>query len=492
MNNTLMKKRNAKLNGIQMRVKATELLKERGSIGFKGFVNRVNPKFKWYKHNEIIADIVERVVAGELKNVMVFMPPRHGKSEELSRLASVYYLSKHPDHFVGLTSYAAELAFDLSFEARNNYVKSGKKIVHDKTAVSNWKTPEGGGFWAAGVGGPITGKGFHFGIVDDPIKNKEEAYSDTVRDGVITWWQTTFWTRREPDAATLVIMTRWHHGDLAGWLLSNESEFQNKWHIVNYEALKTSDEFPVPNGCTLEPDWREPGEALCPQRYSIWALSSIRKNLGSRFWEAMYQQRPTAEEGDVWKEFWFKSFSISNDRISINDLGRYWDTAETDNEENAAIAYVEAGMAKIDGQDCICITDCGWQWLEVPEALKYVKSKQVPHYIEAKSSGKSLVQFLEREGIYAVEVEVHSDKVARARLASPVAERGQVYIEERIFRKLLSDKDQGILFFPGGKHKDLADAFSMALTRLTKPLIIGEIGKRVQVAPSELSQAVNY
>ncbi len=237
-------------------------------------------------------------MSGELKRVMIQLPPRHSKSELFSRLFSAYYLRKNPHHFVGINSYSADLAYTLSRAARENFMQCGGVVKGDVSAVKHWETPEGGGMWAAGVGGSITGKGFHLGIIDDPLKNAEEASSEVIREKHKEWYSSTFYTRQEPDAAIVVIQTRWHEDDLTGWLLGEESQGEQpeNWHVVCLPAI--AEEMPkIPDTCTLELDKRGSGEALCPQRYNEEKLSKIKARIGEYHFGALYQQRPTPKQG---------------------------------------------------------------------------------------------------------------------------------------------------------------------------------------------------
>jgi len=469
---------------------AAELeLRKRERMTFVEYVNRAFPQYVWHEHNKRIADVLERIVRGEVKRAMFFVPPRHGKSDAISRSFPGYFLRKNLTKWVGLASYSATLAQSLSRDARDRYIESGREVRDDVSGTAEWMTQKNGGLWAQGVGGSITGKGFDLGIIDDPISNAEEALSQNQRNKVWEWWQSVFYTRQHPGAAIILIMTRWHEDDLAGRLLSQESKQPEHWHIVNFEAIKEqAPTIAIPETCTLEPDWRKTGEALSPAQYDVDALMRTKGQLGSMFWNALYRQSPVSLGGDIWKSEWFKVYDAGDSRLNIQDVGRHWDTAETSNEENAAVAFVEAGKDPYTGN--IYVSDCGWNWLEVPDTLRWMKESKV-HYIEAKSSGKSLAQFLRLHGIYAKEVSVHGDKVARARLASVPAENGKVFIERRIWDKIINDPNQGIVRFPNGKYKDLADAFSMALTRLGTR-IVNLDGDRVKIAPNMISQVRGF
>src|SRR5262245_27545222 len=282
-------------------------------VSFRQFIARVSPRYRWYRHCEVLADILQRVADGHIKRLMVFEPPRHGKSETVSRLFTSYFLHRYPDRWVGLSSYSADLANTLSRNARDNYRLAGHTIRADAAGVQHWETGEGGGLWACGAGGPATGKGAHLLVVDDPIKNAEEAASETIRAKLQDWWNSTWYTREEPwsdedpNGAMIVVQTRWHEDDLAGWLLDQErqaedDEDRERWHIVNLPAIaEEPDPNQFPETCKVEPDWRQPGEALCPERRPIEKLLKICKRIGQYFFDALFQQRPSAKEGEFFK-----------------------------------------------------------------------------------------------------------------------------------------------------------------------------------------------
>jgi predicted phage terminase large subunit-like protein len=307
-------------------------------LTFREFVDKVRPGYRWYPHCERLADVLQRVADGQCNRLMVFMPPRHGKSEEVSRLFSAYYLYRYPHRWVGINSYGAELAYTLSRAARTNYLKAGGQVADDAAAVKHWETGKGGGMWAAGVGGPITGKGWHLGIIDDPIKNAQDASSHLKREAQKEWYGSTFYTREEPsadgkpDGALIVIQTRWHDDDLAGWLLAQETgedDSPERWHIVCLEAIKeeTAPEFPPT--CTVEPDWRQPGEALCPERRPIEKLRRILNTIGGYFFAALFQQRPRPKDGSLFKWDWFANRIVGAAPVVATRV-RYWDTAGTE------------------------------------------------------------------------------------------------------------------------------------------------------------------
>jgi len=184
--------------------------------------------------------------------------------------------------------------------------------------VGNWLTPQRGGCIAAGVRGPFTGKGYNLGIIDDPYKGPEDAKSALQRERLIDWLKSVWFTRAEPGltaegallpAAQVVVQTRWDHHDLTAWLLEQESqENPEHWTVLNLPAIAEpiSIAMPIPPTCTRIPDWRQPGEPLCPERVPLKVLERIRTRLGSYWWNALYQQRPSPAEGLLFRKGWIQ------------------------------------------------------------------------------------------------------------------------------------------------------------------------------------------
>lgn len=250
----------------------------------------------WQKaaHLEYMCRKLEAIDRGEIDKLMIFMPPRHGKSEVTSKKFPAWYLGRHPDREIILTSYSADLAYEFSRIARNTLREQGfnifkKELASDSSAVKKWNI-QGyrGGLTAAGVGGPITGRGAHVAIIDDPVKNWEEAASEIYRERAWNWYQTVLRTRLAPGGAIILIMTRWHEEDLAGRLLDQE---RDKWEIINFPAI------------ALEEDilGRREGEVLWPERYPMDSILDIKDTMLDRLFLALYQQQPrTRQENALW------------------------------------------------------------------------------------------------------------------------------------------------------------------------------------------------
>jgi predicted phage terminase large subunit-like protein len=445
------------------------VLLERAAEDFHIFVSLANPRFIFYRHCELLADVLERVASGEIKRLLIQLPPRHTKSEEVSRLFSAYYLKRNPSHFVGINSYSAELAYTLSRAARENYQQCGGSVKDDVSAVKHWETPEGGGCWAAGVGGSITGKGFHLGIIDDPVKNAEEASSETIREKHKEWYSSTFYTRAEPDAAIIVIQTRWHEDDLTGWILSEETgDEPENWHIVCLPAFyEEGIEKSFPDTCTVERDFRTAsGEALCPERYPEPKLNKIRARIGEYYFDALYGQRPISKSGLM---FDVSKFEIVDAVPVGTKLARGWDKAATPGggdwtvgvkigrcpDETFIVVDVERGQwntATRDGQ------------IRLTAELDGQSVKQYGEQEPGSAGVSDAAAFIKLLSGYPVEVEkVSGDKVTRADAYSSQVNAGNVKLLRGDWNKKYKDELQT---FPKGKHDDQVDGSSLVFNKL--------------------------
>lgn len=399
------------------------------------------------------------------------MPPRHGKSEEVSRLFTAYYLYRHPERWVGVTSYAADLAYTLSRAARDNYRAIGGALRGDAEAVKHWETPEGGGLWAAGVGGPITGKGFHLGVIDDPLKNAEEAESETIRAKQKEWYQSTFYTREEPGGAIVVIQTRWHEDDLSGWLLEEEraeDEESEGWHVVSFEAVKESHPLEIPLSCTLEPDPRPTGAALCPERYPLERLRKIAARVGDYFFGALFQQRATPREGAFFKVS--QLGYLDAEPAGLRSV-RAWDLGAT----AGAGDYTAGVRLGTDGAGRFIVSDVRrGQWgpeeadAEVLSTAALdtrtvsIRGAQDPG-AAGKRDAKAWVRMLAG---YVVSTEhVTGPKETRARALASQVNAGNVSLVKGPWNRAFVEE---LRSFPLGRNNDQVDAVSDAFEELTR------------------------
>ena len=312
------------------------------------FVERTNPEYHaGWVHKDIcqrLENFSKQVENKESPRLMLFMPPRHGKSTLASIAFPAWHLGRHPNHEFISCSYSGSLAMSFSRKVRQLLREPLYKNIFDKTrldkdsqSVESWNTTNGGGYVSAGVGGGITGKGANVLLIDDPVKNREDAESDHNRDLIWDWYTSTAYTRLSPGGGVLVILTRWHDDDLAGRLLRFAEEGADQWEVVKYPAIAEEDE-----------DYRAEGDALHPERYAVDALDQIRKAIGPRDWSALYQQNPVSDEGDYFARDMIRYFEpeeIEYDRLKYYTA---WDLAIGQRDRNDYSVGITVGVDEYD------------------------------------------------------------------------------------------------------------------------------------------------
>jgi predicted phage terminase large subunit-like protein len=430
---------------------------------------------KWlaYEYLIVLSDVLIKVAAGQIKHLMIFMPPRHGKSEMVSKYFTAWFLGHNPDKRVIFTSYEAEFAASWGRKARNILTEYGPTLFNvevssDSSAASSWDIAKhSGGMSTAGVGGPITGKGAHLLIIDDPVKNAEEANSKTMRDKAVEWYKSTAYTRLEPGGAVIIIQTRWHEDDLSGRLLQEEPD---KWTVISFPALAEEG----------DPLNRQPGEPLSPRRYDATALEEIKATLGSYWWNALYQQHPQPLEGAIFKRQHFRYCTFSD---GLYDLGpkkvkhidcRIFQTCDpAASTKTTADYFVLSTWAQTPDNDLILL-DVLRTRLEGPDQIplfkqQYHRWNPVFQAVESKGLGITLYQMLVREGLPVRELKADKDKVTRALPAAARMESGSVYFLQGA--PWLGDFEQELLSFPTGAHDDQVDTMSYAVQMIVKKQI---------------------
>ena len=253
-------------------------------------------------HHRKIADALERVARGECKRLIIAMPPRHGKSMLASEYFPAWYLGQHPGRQIIHASYSQELVDGFGRKIRNQLkddlygsVFPGTKLSDDSQAVNKFNTEANGTYVAVGVGSSATGKGAHLMLIDDPIKDREEADSDLMRQKLKDWYTSVAYTRLMPGGAIVVIQTRWHEDDLAGWLIKEHSH--EDWEVLSLSAWDDDD---------------NPTVALWPEAYPVETLRKIKETLPPRDWQALYMQRPRAGIGAEFRRSWVNHYTTVN------------------------------------------------------------------------------------------------------------------------------------------------------------------------------------
>ena len=420
-------------------------------------VAEANSRGLWHKtpHLEFIASKVAEACHKPIR-LIITLPPRYGKSELISHWTPVWFLDKHPDKRIILASYEATFAASWGRKGRNsieeNETNLSIRISKDRSATSDWEIEgHGGGMVTAGVGGPITGKGADLLIIDDPIKNIAEAMSPLYRENTWDWWRSTARTRLEPGASVIIIQTRWHWDDLVGRLLADKSE---NWEIINLPAIAERD----------DPLGREEGEVLWEERFNADALAVTREAVGPKFWLALYQQRPSREEGSIFHLDWWK-YHTTLPRLDF--ILQIWDTAFKAKKTSDWSACVTLGRHDTG----ICVLDVWRGKVEFPELVEVVKAQNSIHHphkimVEDAASGTPLQQSLTRDtNLPIVGVSPKGGKETRAEQVTGVIEAGRVSFPEEA--EWLSVVLSELTDFPNGVNDDVVDALVYGINELS-------------------------
>ncbi|MCP9819844.1 terminase [Synechococcus sp. Cruz-9H2] len=461
-------------------------------LSFRDFIADAYPRYGFHHWARVLIDLLQLVADGDLNRLIVTCPPRLGKSLLVSKLFPAYFLYRHPHLFVAIASYSGELAYTHSREARHFYRITGNALSRDSQAVGNWLTDLRGGCIAAGVNGPFTGKGYSLGVIDDPYKGPADAGSSLVRERLIDWLRAVWFSRAEPAqieagdgamqpnlSAQVIVLTRWDHQDVVGWLMDQEAGAAPQgWHILNLPAIAESpgERQSFPRACSVEPDWRSPGEALCPERFPLPELLKIRARTGSYWWQALYQQRPTPAAGFIFLRSWIKPpFPRTSRRFAPLVLS--CDLSFKGEDDSAYCAFVLMGLLspepRKDGDGRPMAPGKPELELEVlwatrhhfglPETIRFLLQalqgleaqglRPSAVLIEDAANGPAVQQTLRRRVAGMLPIPARGSKGARAHAAAPLVEAGQVRFHHRATP--LVDE---MLRFPKGT-KDLVDAF---------------------------------
>ena len=420
-------------------------------------------------HHRLIAQALHRVALGGTKRLMIFMPPRHGKSMLASEFFPAWYLGVHPDHQVIAATYAQELANDFGRKVRNlcrtpqhATLFPGFSLSDDSQAACRFHTPQRGVYQGVGVGGAATGRGAHLLLVDDPIKNREEAESETRRRLLKDWYTSTAYTRLMPGGAVVVIQTRWHEDDLAGWLLREHAH--ESWEVLNLPAIAEPG----------DPLGRAEGDALWPDAYPAAVLGTIRKTAGPRDWASLYQQRPAAMEGAIFRREHWRYFDPPADepRALCQALGVFrviqaWDTAFKAGEANDYSVGVTLGVSA-NRYHLLDVWRARVEFPELRQAVVAQHQKWGSHavLVENAASGQSLIQELQRNTRIPLQaIRADRDKVSRAHAVTATHAAGLVWLPNGAH--WAADFTDEMASFPAAPHDDQVDAFVHALTYAT-------------------------
>ena len=443
--------------------KRTLSIREVAQNDFMAFVKHVYEGFIEGTHHKQVARQFEKLSMNPGSRIIVNMPPRHTKSEFASYLLPAWLIGKNPELKIIQTTHTAELAVRFGRKVRNLMELEVYKEIFpdvdlraDSKAAGRWETGQGGEYFAAGVGGAITGRGADLLIIDDP-HSEQDALSDTAMEHAYEWYTSGPRQRLQPGGSIVVVMTRWSLKDLTGKLIKAQASdvMADQWDVVEFPAILPSD------------------NVLWPEFWKKEELLKVKASLSVGKWNAQWQQNPTAEEGAIIKKEWWNKWE--KDSIPpVSYIMQSYDTAFSKKEtaDYSAITTWGVFQPSEGGPDNIILMDAKrgrWDFPELKsnamEEYKYWEPDMV--LIEAKASGTPLTDELRTMGIPVVNYTPSKgrDKHTRMHMVAPIFESGKVWAPEKKFSEEVIEECAA---FPNGEHDDFCDSMSMALIRYRK------------------------
>ena len=467
-------------------------VREAAQMDFLKFVRAMWPAFIEGEHHKIMAKAFEKVAEGELKRLIINMPPRHTKSEFASYLLPSWFLGLYPDKKVIQTAHTAELSVGFGRRVRNlvdseDYTRvfSETKLQADSKAAGRWNTSVGGEYFAIGVGGAVTGKGADLLIIDDPHSEQEAALGDpAVYDRVHEWYTSGPRQRLQPGGAIVMVMTRWHQRDLTGQVIKSsiQRDGSDEWEVIEFPAIMPS------------------GRSLWPEFWSLDELEALRNELPSAKWSAQYQQDPTAEEGALVKREWWQVWG--EDRPpSCEFIIQSWDTAFLKKETADYSACTTWGVFYKEDEDegtmapNLILLDAYQERLEFPELKKrayrlWEEYDPDAFVVESKAAGAPLIFELRQMGIPVSEFSPSrgNDKIARVNAVADLFASGNVWAPETRWAEEVIEQ---FAAFPNAEHDDLVDSSTQALLRFRQGGFIS-LHSDEGMEPLDMSRKAEY
>jgi predicted phage terminase large subunit-like protein len=456
------------LDLIEAKREAVELAKARNT--FMGFAKYSWPAFISGRHHKVMADAFDRIVAGDLKRLIIAMPPRHTKSMFGSFLLPSYYLGHYPHRKIIQTSNTGELAVGFGRQVRDlineddyQTLFPNTSLKADAKAAGRWSTSEKGEYYACGTGGAVTGRGADLLIIDDPHTEQQgQSLDPAVFDAAYEWYTSGPRQRLQPRGAIVVIATRWSLRDLTGRILKDAAKRNSvdEWEIIEFPAILPS------------------GNALWPEFWPIEELRALEDELPSAKWNAQYQQNPTSEEGALVKRAWWNTWE-GKQAPECDFIIQCWDTAFLKTETADYSACTTWGVFYLpddngESHANIILLDAFRDRMEFPALKKkamdlYEERSPDAFIVEAKASGMPLIFELRAMGIPVAEHKVGrgtvnnpNNKHARVSAISDVFASGMVWAPDTPWATMVIDE---LAAFPAGENDDLVDTVVMAIMR---------------------------
>ena len=448
----------AKKEFLRYKIKLEEKRKESAiKNDFMSFVKYMWPDFIEGSHHKIMAEKFNKVATGDLKRIVINMAPRHTKSEFASYLLPSWMIGKNPKLKIIQATHTTELAVRFGRKAKNlidsqEYQKIFQtKLREDSKAAGRWETNEGGEYFAAGVGGSITGRGADLLIIDDP-HSEQDALNTNALERTWEWYTSGPRQRLQPGGIIVVVMTRWNTKDLTGKLINAQKESKaDQWEVIEFPAI-------LPNE---KPLW--------PEYWKLEELEGVKAGLPIGKWNAQYQQNPTAEEGSIIKREWWQLWD--KDLPPLHHVIQSYDTAflKKDTADYSAITTWGVFYPTEDSGPNLILLDVVKDRFEFPE-LRRVALEQYNYWkpesviVEGKASGMPLTFELRKQVIPVINYTPSrgNDKHARVNAVAPLFESGQIWATDDKFSEEVIEECAA---FPYGDHDDLVDSMTQAVMR---------------------------
>lgn len=458
-----------------------ELKRRAAQQDLASFVLFTYPSYSMgWVHQEICGQLdafLQAVREKKSPRLIITMPPRSGKSELVSRRFPAYAFGRDPDIQIIATSYGSDLSARFNRDVQRIIDDDAYRQVFPETTLSGKNVKldvhgsyirtsdlfeivgHKGAYRSTGVGGGITGQGADILIIDDPVKDRASANSATIRESTWDWYTSTAYTRLSPGGGVIVMCTRWHTDDLVGRLIAKmQSGEGDQWHVINYPAIAEEDE-----------THRKIGEALHPERYPLDVLLQIRKAVGERDWQALYQQHPVPDGGGLFKSEWIQHWDKLPERFDSAVIS--WDMTFKDSDTSDFV--VGQVWGKKDG--CFYLVDQfrgRWDFVKTLEMF-IAAAKKYPRVtrklVEDKANGSAIISTLKRKVSGIIPITPKESKEARASAVTTLWEARNVFlpppdrypwVAEEFIPELLS--------FPSGAHDDQIDSMTQALSDLNQ------------------------
>lgn len=455
-----------------------------------------------WPHHDIcrrLEKFVRDVEAGLSPRLMLFMPPRLGKSRLASDMFPSWVLGHHPEWGIISTSYAQSLPLGFSRNIRTRLrdaeyqaIFPNTKLSPDSQGIEAWDTTKNGGYIAAGIGTGITGRGGHILICDDPVKDQEAADSELILENTYNWYASTFSTRTAPGGGILIIQTRWKFNDLSGRLLEDDEVLRkagvpdyerNNWEVVEYPALAEEDEYLLTDGTIMQGKaqdmsivsrkLRSKGEALHPERYSTAAMRRLRNTLPPSVWSALYQQKPTPDEGDFFKrdDFMYRWLDPA-----YRPLCRTFVTVDYAIGKKERNDFTVAGAFALDSADnlyCLEIRRGRWGTMDiVNNVTALIRRYKAEIYAGERGQIHAAVWPLIDANLSATRDFISvdeslvpiQDKSTRARPLQGRMQRRKFFFsfDNAVKPEIYDITERELLQFPNGVHDDIVDCLAWA------------------------------